>query len=263
MTAYPRLKTRAEVLRIRRSAVLLRRLFAELDAHIVPGVSPRQLSEFTERFAAVNRARCAQLGYNDFPAAICASVNDTAAHGVPTDRQLANGDLITVDCVLSVDGWHSDAAWSYAVGQVDPDGRRLLRAAWQTTRAAVNACRAGTRFGAVGQAAERVARSYGCSIVSDFTGHGIGRELHEEPQIPFGAIHGEGSPIVPGLVVTIEPVVTLGEPRVKPAENGHGYVTVDGSRTAQYECTLAVFSDYTEVLTLDNGDMEAEFPPFV
>lgn len=263
MSRQPRLKTRAEVLRIGRPGRLLSRLFRLLDDHIAPGVTTGHLADLAAHFAERNGASCAQKGFNGFPSEICTSVNSIAAHGVPGDRRLDEGDLLTVDCVLSVDSWHADAAWTYAVGELDPDARRLLRAAWQSTRAAALACRAGERFGNVGAAAERTARSFGCSILGDFTGHGIGRAIHEDPPIPFGTGHGDGPAIVPGLVVTIEPVLTLGEARVEECGDGFGYETVDGARTAQFECTVAVFSDRTEALTLSPEDFDYEFPPFV
>lgn len=263
MSRRPHLKTQAEVLRMRRPALLLDALFKALDSHIAAGITTQRIAELCERFAEKNNARCPQKGYHGFPSPVCTSVNSVAAHGVPTTEALSEGDIVTVDCILNVDGWNSDAAWTYVAGRVDPDARRLVRAAWRATRDAVAACRAGNRLGRVADAAERAARSFGCSILTDFTGHGIGREIHEEPAIPFGSVFGDGEPIVPGMVVTVEPVVTLGESMVKRCSDGIGYETADGSRSAQFECTVAVFANRTEVLTLPAETLESEFPPFL
>lgn len=196
-----------------------------------------------------------------FPGTACVSINNVAAHGVPDDRPLEDGDLVTVDLSTRINGWASDAAWTYIVGPGSAAAHRLVKAAWKTTNAGILACRAGRRLGDVAAVIERTAARYGCAVIREFTGHGIGRGLHEAPAVPNSGDAGTGEPIVPGMVLTVEPVLTLGTGGVRKLNDGWTYVSADGSLAAQFEHTVSVFSRHTEVLTFD-GDLESDVPPF-
>lgn len=206
----------------------------------------------------------AMKGYRGYPAAICASVNNVAAHGIPGSYELRRGDIVSVDISARIEGWHGDGAWTYVVGEASPDSRRLLKAAWQATMEGIRAARAGSRLGDVGAAIHSAAQRYGCSILDKFVGHGIGVDLHEEPMVLNFGRRGTGPPIVPGMVITIEPIVCLGRPEAHVLGDGWSIVTDDSSPCAQFEHTIAVFSDRTEVLTFSAGSAIAggELPPY-
>ena len=202
-------------------------------------------------------------GYKGFPGCICTSVNNVAAHGIPTNRELEAGDILSIDITVSVDGWHGDAAWTFIVGEGSPDGRRLTRVAWSASLAGIRMAVAGNRIGDVGAAIQESARRFGCSVIEDYVGHGIGRAMHEDPMaLNFGTAD-TGIRIVPGMVFTVEPMLNLGGREVHVSSDGWTLVTTDGSLSAQSEHTVAVFRDYTEVLTYSKGSVfdYLDFPP--
>lgn len=259
-------KTSLEIVRLAKPASYLGFLFRELQRLVLPGVTTAELNRFCELFLAERRMHPTHHGYRGFPAASCISVNAVAAHGLPGNYCLRTGDVVTVDVGAGYAGWKADAAWTYVVGTPGPDQRRLLRAAWRSCLAGIHACRPGRRVGDVGAAIQRAAAEFGCSVVAEFIGHGIGRTVHEAPAVPNVGRNGTGTPIVAGMVLNIEPVVALGGPDVMLLGDGWSYATRDGSPTAQYEHTVAVFAARTRVLTLPALDDEdhriADFPPF-
>jgi len=206
----------------------------------------------------------AMKGYRGYPASICTSVNNVAAHGVPGNYILRDGDLVSIDISAQIEGWHGDGAWTYVVGEASPDARRLLKAAWQTTMAGIRAVRAGARLGDVGAAIKETARRYGCVVLDKFVGHGIGQGMHEEPLVLNFGRRGTGQPIVPGMVLTVEPILCLGKPEAHLLGDGWSIVTDDNSFCAQFEHTIAIFSDKTEILTFATGEpkTEGEMPPY-
>jgi len=240
--------------RIRRPSRILEELFRDLGTKINPGVTTKKLDAYCERFIHARKAKAALKGYRGFPAAICASPGSVATHGIPTDTPLTAGDIITIDITIGVDGWHSDGAWTYIVsGVTDEEKSRLVKAAWKATHAGILAAKAGGRIGDIGAAIERAAKRYGCSVLEDFAGHGIGRMLHEDPIVVNTGTRGIGQPIVPGMVFTVEPILCLGEPKVTTLKDGWTVVTEDGRPTAQFEHTIAIFRDRTEILTLSSA----------
>jgi methionyl aminopeptidase len=222
-----------------------------------------ELDRKARAFLEENDAVPALKGYKGFPGCICASVNNVAAHGVPGLRVLEEGDVLSLDITVQVNGWHGDAAWTFIVGEGGPDSRRLIRAAWSASLAGVRAARAGNRIGDVGAAVQECATRYGCSVIEDFVGHGIGRAMHEDPMVLNFGYQDTGTRIVPGMVFTIEPMLNLGGREVHLSNDGWTLVTTDGSLSAQFEHTVAVFRDYTEVLTFSGGDLFefSDYPP--
>jgi methionyl aminopeptidase len=259
------LKTSVDVARIRRACRVAENCLRFLAGHIGPGVTTAELDRLAEGFLEESRATAALRGYRGFPGCICTSVNNVAAHGIPSGYALEKGDVVSLDITVSVAGWHGDAAWTCLVGQGTPDCRRLIRAAWNASLAGVKAARAGGRFGDVGAAIQKAARKFGCSVIEDYVGHGIGRAMHEDPMVLNFGKRDTGVRIVPGMVFTVEPILNLGGPEVRLSSDGWTLVTKDGSMSAQFEHTVAVFRDSTEVLTFSRGDLleSLDFPPYI
>jgi methionyl aminopeptidase len=251
------LKTSPEVARIAKSCRIIESIFIELESILVPGMSTMEISEFCNRSMFKKQANSSAIGYRGFPATICTSVNTVAVHGLPSEYELKNGDIITIDIVLNIEGWHGDGAYTYLIGNPENDILRLYKAAKDSTFAGINAARAGGRLGDIGFAISNTASRWGCSVLDELAGHGIGLSVHEDPVIlPVGEKHA-GLPIVPGMVFTIEPVLTLGSGEITVLDDGWSIVTTDGQKTAQFEHTIAIFGSRTDVLT--KSDLSFEF----
>lgn len=233
---------------IRRSCRLAVEVLAALEARLEPGVSTEEL----DRLAAerIRRGGAEPAVDLQFPGSVCLSVNEVAAHGVPSRYRLRAGDTVIVDVALRLDGWCGDAAATFVAGAARGSVAELLEAARAATAAGVAAVRAGAHIGDIGSAIEEAAGRRGFRVLADFIGHGIGRRLHEEPAVPHTGLTGRGLRLVPGMVFTIEPVLSLGSGEVLRGEDGWSYRVADGARAAQFEHTVAVFRDRSEVLTL-------------
>ena len=257
------LKTSVDVARVRRASRVAEKCLRYLAPCVRPGISTEELDNLAGRFLEDNGALPALRGYRGFPGVICASVNNVAAHGIPSNRLLESGDVLSIDITVSVNGWHGDAAWTFIVGEGSPDARRIVRAAWQANLAGIRAASAGQRLGDLGAAILETSKHFGCSVIEDYVGHGIGRVMHEDPVVPNVGVADTGLRIVPGMVFTVEPMLTLGAREVHVLNDGWTLVTSDGSLAAQFEHTVAVFRDYTEVLTWSGGDLleSLDFPP--
>ena len=243
-------KTVPEMERLRVAAEALERVLADLATVIKPGITTRDIENVAELALTRHGLEPILVGYRGYPALVCTSVNNVAAHGLPGQYRLSEGDVVTVDIGADRAGWKADAAWTYAAGRLEAQNRRLLRAAWRCTIAGARAAQPGARVGDIGAAIGREARRLGCTVVREFTGHGIGQALHEEPVIPHESAAGVGPEIVPGMVFNVEPVVTLGSGAVTKLDDGWSYMTSDGSVSAQYEVTVAVREDSPVILTL-------------
>jgi methionyl aminopeptidase len=256
------LKTSLEVAYIRKSCRLAESCLNHLGSLIEAGITTRDLDREAERFIEERNAVPSLKGYKGFPSAACISVNNVAAHGIPDGYCLEEGDILSVDITLAIEGWHGDAAWTYIVGSHDDEVARLRKAAWQANTAGILAVKAGATIGDIGHAISESVRRNGCSAIEDYVGHGIGREMHEEPRVPNFGNRGEGLRIVPGMVFTIEPMVNLGSKEVKLLEDGWTVIAADNNLSAQYEHTLAVFSDRVEILTAAYDLMDhIDLPP--
>jgi len=244
---YIPLKTSPEVDKIRKSCQLAEGILKDLICRVAPGVTPHNLDRLAAEMVKKSSAGSAVAG--GFPGTICVSVNETAVHGIPSSLPLKEGDLLTLDLSLSLDGWCGDAAWCCLAGRGNDDTRRLLKAAWRASLAGIAAARAGGRLGDIGYAINQEAEAHRCRVIEECMGHGIGTSLHEEPVVPSTGMPGVGARIVPGMVFTIEPVLSLGSGAISKAPDGWSMITCDGSVTAQIEHTVAIFGDFTEVLT--------------
>ncbi|WP_245523468.1 type I methionyl aminopeptidase [Spirochaeta thermophila] len=247
--SYGPLKTPVEVTCIRRSCRFIEVLFRHIKPMVRPGVNMKELLRICELAMARKKVRPSLELDAGFPYPVSFCLNDVAAHGMPADYVLRDNDLLTIDITVALEGWHGDGAWTYLSGKVDEEGRALVRAAWRCTMAGIRAAVAGGFVRDIGATIEEEASRVGCSVIPDFAGHGIGRAYHEEPLIYHHGIPGTGLKIVPGMVFTIEPIVTFGRPEVFKDGTG-GFRMRDGSKTAQFEHTVAVFPHHTEILTL-------------
>ncbi len=243
------LKTKEEVMRLSRAGGIVAGILKDLKPAVRPGITTASLEILCKKRIEFHSKKWTIDRYPDFPTYLSISVNDTAAHGAPGEYTLRTGDIVTLDLVLRVNGWYGDAAVTVPVGAVKPEHAALIRAAGLATSRGIEKARAGARIGDIGAEINAVAKEYGCGVIENLIGHGIGRTLHEGPAVFSSGELGVGAPIVPGMVFTVEPVLTTGDGRIYATEGNTGYQTKDKMCTAVFEHTLAVLSDRTLILT--------------
>lgn len=236
---------------------LVARVLAELTQMIVPGVTTAEVDARAEQRLREAGAEPAFKGYHGYPATICASVNEQVVHGIPSARQLKDGDIISVDLGARMDGYYGDSAVTVAVGSVTPEAARLLEVTRQSLFEALAVVKAGARLSDIGAAVQRYVEANGFSVVREFVGHGIGQTLHEEPQIPNYGTPGRGPRLAEGMVLAIEPMVNMGGAGVKVLSDGWTAVTKDGSLSAHFEHTVAVTADGCRILTTPDAAANA------
>jgi methionyl aminopeptidase len=215
---------------------------------IAPGVTPRELDRYAERAIREAGAVPAFLRYRGYPATLCISVDDVIVHGIPNDRPLREGQIVGIDCGVLYKGYYGDAARTFAVGRVDAEAERLLAVTERALELAVEQVRPGARLSDIGHAVQQYAESQGFSVVREFSGHGIGTSLHEDPQVPNFGEPGKGPKLKPGMVLAIEPMVNVGSSDVRVDPDGWTARTVDGSRSAHFEFSVAVTGGGAKVL---------------
>ncbi|WP_172257390.1 type I methionyl aminopeptidase [Saccharibacillus deserti] len=216
---------------------------------IKPGVTTAELDALADTTIRSQDAVPSFKGYNGFPASICASVNDQLVHGFPSERKLREGDIVTLDIGAQYRGYHGDSAWTYPVGRISDQAQRLLDVTEGSLYAGLALIKPDVRLFTISHAIQRYIEASGMSVVREFSGHGIGRNLHEEPNIPNYGIEGRGPQLKPGMVLAIEPMVNLGGRQVRTLEDQWTVVTVDGSLCAHFEHTVAVTSNGLEIFT--------------
>ncbi len=246
------IKTAAEIEKMRASGRVLRQVHEAIAPCVRPGATTMDLEHAANaKLSQTAGATAAFKGYHGYPAALCTSINEEVVHGIPSSaRVLQSGDIVSIDCGVILDGFYSDAAVTYAVGEVSPDVQHLLETTRSSLDAAIAAAQVGGRLGDISAAVQTICERQGFGVVRDFVGHGIGRAMHEDPQVPnFGAA-GKGPRLKAGMVLAIEPMVNLGSPDVRVLKDGWTAVTVDKSYSAHFEHTVAVTRDGPRVLTL-------------
>lgn len=231
------------------AADLLVNVHRALRDEVKPGVTTLELDRFVEKFITDRGGYPEQKGYQGFPYSICASVNDEICHGFPSNRKLKDGDLLTIDMVVNVDGYLADSAWSYAVGNISDEAKKLMDVTKECLYRSIALVKPGVRLGDIGHAIQTYAEANGFSVVRDFVGHGIGTNMHEDPQVLHYGKPGRGIRLEEGMVFTIEPMINAGDWPIKMDDNGWTARTRDGSLSCQYEHTLAVTADGVIVLT--------------
>ena len=252
------IKTPEQIDGMRRAGLVVGRTLEVLRGGVRAGVSTRELDAIAEDHIRSSGATPSFLGYHGFPASICTSVNDEVVHGIPGDRVLADGDVVSIDCGAIVDGWHGDAAITVAVGPVPADVTELMRVTEEAMWRGIAAARLGGRVTDISHAVERHVRGAGrYGIVEDYTGHGIGSAMHQPPDVPNHGRPGKGPRLVEGLALAVEPMITLGAQDTSVLEDDWTVVTDDGSRAAHFEHTFTITSRGTWVLTaIDGGEAE-------
>ncbi|WP_270180071.1 type I methionyl aminopeptidase [Alkalihalobacillus sp. CinArs1] len=247
-------KTKREIQLMKEAGELLAACHKELRALIKPGVTTLQLDSFVEDFLEEHGATPEQKGYQDYPFATCASVNDVICHGFPNTKKLEEGDIVTIDMVVNLNGALADSAWSYAVGEISEEKQKLLDTTKKSLYVGIEQAVIGNRIGDIGHAIQQYAEGEGFGVVRDFTGHGIGPTLHEEPMIPHFGQPGTGMRLKEGMVITIEPMLNTGVPYSQIDEDGWTARTLDGSLSAQYEHTIAITSEGPVILTMQEDE---------
>jgi len=236
---------------MRRAGAVVGRFFEEVGPRIRPGVTTGSLEEFADRFIARHGVRSAFKGYLGYPAHLCTSVNEEVVHGIPSkDRVVRDGDILSIDFGVVLGGYYGDAARTFAVGTVNGESRRLLETTERSLGKAIEAARPGNRLGDVSAAVQATVEAEGFSVVRDFVGHGIGRSMHEEPQVPNFGRPGTGPKLLPGMVLAIEPMVNAGGHAVEVLSDGWTVVTRDRSRSAHFEHTVAITGEGCTILSL-------------
>ncbi|WP_372662604.1 type I methionyl aminopeptidase [Cohnella sp.] len=228
---------------------LASRLRRELGKRVAPGVSTMALNEYAERFLLQRGAKPAQKGYHGYPYAICAAVNDCVCHGMPSERLLMKGDIVTLDFVVEFKGWMADTAWTFAVGEISPEAKRLRKAAYQAMVSGIAEARPGRTIGDIAEAVGQIADAGGYGVVGQFGGHGIGKAMHEPPEVSYIGMAGTGRKLKEGMVITIEPMLTIGSPEVFIDEDGWTVLTQEGGLAAQFEHTVAITRNGPLILT--------------
>lgn len=243
------IKTPKEIEKMRRAGQLLSSVFRALAPQIVPGVSTAELDAFARKLIEEAGAIPAFLGYHGYPATLCTSVNDQVVHGIPGKYVLKEGDILSVDCGLVLDGFYADSAITFPVGEVSELAQRLIDTTRRALEAGIEQMVPNNRLGTLQAAIQQVIESEGFSVVREYTGHGIGRQMHEPPQILNFGTPGTGLRLRPGMVFAIEPMVNAGTWKTRVLEDGWTVVTADGSLSAHFEHTIAVTDDGPLVLT--------------
>ncbi len=242
-------KSAAEIEKLRRCGKLVRDLLEEAREQVRPGVTTLELEAFVERRLKQAGAKPAFKGYRGYPCCLCASVNEQIVHGIPSDRRLNEGDIVSLDLGVIIDGYYGDAALTVPVGAISEPLKRLLRVTEESLYLAIDQVRLGNRLGDVSSAVEEYVVRNGFSVVREFVGHGIGRQLHEEPQIPNFGSPGYGPVLKEGMVFAIEPMVNVGSPAMRVLDDRWTAVTVDGACSAHFEHMVAVTRNGPDVLT--------------
>lgn len=251
------LRSAEEVARIREACLVVHEVLEELARAAVAGATTFDLDRIALERTRARGAAPAFLGYHGYPAALCISVNDEVVHGIPSPRRvLREGDIVGLDFGVVKDGFYGDAARTVAVGAVPEAAARLVEVTRDALAAGIAAARSGNRVGDIGAAVQALVEERGFSVVRDFVGHGIGRRLHEPPQIPNFGRPGTGETLRPGMVLAIEPMVNAGGPEVEVLDDGWTAVTGDGSLSAHFEHTVAVTENGPEILTLPVGQAD-------
>ncbi|SEO48102.1 methionine aminopeptidase, type I [Amphibacillus marinus] len=242
-------KSKREIELMTAAGELLANIHQALADIIKPGMTTTEIDQFVENYLKKHGARPEQKGYNGYKFATCASINDEICHGFPRKEPLNNGDIVTVDMVVNLNGGLADSAWTYQVGEVDDKTSKLLDVTKASLYRGIEQAKAGNRIGDIGHAIQQYAESEGFSVVRDFTGHGIGPTIHEQPHIPHYGQPGKGARLKEGMAITIEPMINEGTWHSKMDDNNWTARTVDGKKSAQFEHTIIITKDKPLILT--------------
>jgi len=244
------IKSPREIEQLKRSNAIVAEVFEKLKGMIAPGITTKELDQVAEEYILSKGGRPAFKGYRGFPATLCISINEEVVHGIPGQRRLKEGDIVSIDGGVNFGGYFGDSAITLPVGEVDPESKRLLEVTEKALTLGIEKAKIGNRLFDISYAIQRWVESRGFSVVRDFVGHGIGKDLHEEPQIPnFGSPH-QGPRLEKGMVFALEPMVNEGTYEVRVLSDGWTVVTADGKRSAHFEHTISITDDGAEILSI-------------
>lgn len=246
------IKSQREIDYLKQSNAIVAEVLENLKKMIAPGVTTKELDQMAEDYILRKGARPAFKGYRGFPATLCVSINDEVVHGIPNQRQLKEGDIVSIDVGVNYIGYYGDAAITLPVGEIDPVAKRLLEVTEKALYIGIDEARVGNRLFDISYAIQSWVESNGFSVVRDFVGHGIGRDLHEDPQIPNFGSPRQGPRLEKGMVFALEPMVNEGTYQVKVLSDGWTVVTADGKRSAHFEHTIVITGNRAEILSLPN-----------
>lgn len=244
-------KSEKEIDLMRESCTIVKDTLAFVESKIGAGMSTKEVDELVERYIRSAGAYPSCLGYGGFPASACISVNDMVVHGIPSkDEILKDGDIVSVDLCAYKNGYHGDACRTFQIGKVPPKVQQLVKVTEESFFKGIEGLKAGTPLYDIGYKIQQYVESFGYGVIRSYTGHGIGKEMHEDPSVPNYGKKGTGVRLKAGTVLCVEPMISMGSWRVKLLDDGWGAVTIDGSYAAHYENTLVVREDGVEILTL-------------
>lgn len=243
------LKSREEIKIISEGGKILARIIKELEKEVRPGVRTKELGGLAEKLILDAGGECSFKGYDGFPSCLCSSVNEEVVHSIPSDRVLKEGDIVSLDLGIFYKGFHSDTAITVPVGKISHETKRLIFVTKKALKRGIKKTRPGNSFGDVGNTIQRYVESQGFNVVRDLCGHGIGRDLHEDPKILNYGKRNTGQEIKEGMVVCLEPMITAGDWKIKKAKDGYGYETADGSLSCHFEHTIAITKNGPRILT--------------
>lgn len=243
------LKTKEEIELLRENNLLVSATLAEVAKHIKPGITTLQLDAIAEKFIRSHGAVPGFLGYGGFPNTLCVSVNEQVVHGIPSDYVLREGDIVSVDCGTIMKGFYGDSAYTFAVGRIEPEIQQLLDVTKEALYKGVAQAKAGNRVGDISAAVQEHAEKNGCSVVRELVGHGLGRNMHEDPEVPNYGARGRGPLLKEGMVICIEPMINLGSKYVVFERDGWTVRTRDRKPSAHFEFAVAIGKDGADVLT--------------
>ena len=244
------IKSPQEIEKMRISGIALRKVHDAIAPHVKAGASTMDLEEIAVAKIAELGGKAAFKGYHGYPSALCTSINDEVVHGMPNAKRiLKDGDILSIDCGVIIDGFYSDAAVTYAIGKPTAETQKLLDTTKASLEAAIEQCQVGGRLFDISATVQEICEAEGFGVVREFVGHGIGRSMHEDPQVPNFGTRGKGPRLKAGMVLAIEPMINAGKPEVKVLKDGWTAVTIDGSYSAHFEHTVAITKDGPVVLT--------------
>ena len=243
------IKSEREIELMRKAGMLVSKMHEFIKPYIKEGITTKELDRLCEDFIVSNDAVPSCKGFEGFPATLCTSINEEVVHGIPGNRKLKNGDIITIDVVIGYKGYQGDAAWTYAVGDVDDDKKYLMEHTEKSLYEGLAMVKPGNRIGDISYAVQKYAEEHNLGVVRELCGHGIGREMHEDPEVPNYGIPNTGPRLKPGMVICIEPMLNFGHRDVYLLDDNWTVITADGSPAAHYEHTVLVTEEGYEILT--------------
>ena len=243
------IKSQREIELMRQAGMLVSKMHQFIKPYIKAGITTKELDKLCEEFIRNNDAVPTCKGYEGFPATLCTSVNDTVVHGIPDNYKLKDGDIITIDVVIGYKGYQGDAGWTYAVGEIDEDNKYLIEHTEKALYEGIQMVKPGNRIGDIAHAIQSYAENHHLGVVRELCGHGIGREMHEDPEVPNYGVPGTGPKLKSGMVICIEPMLTFGRHNVYIMDDNWTVKTQDGSNAAHFEHTILVTDEGYEILT--------------